>query len=290
LPKIYSGLVFNTRRPIFADVRVREAIGLLFDFEWVNKNFYFGLYERSASYFQGSELSSAKRPASPKEVALLAPYPGAVREDILTGTWAPAVADGSGRDRDTLKKALALLEQAGFWLDGTELRNAKTREPFSFELMVTTKEQERIGLAFVRDLKRAGITLRVRVVDAVQFDRRKLTYDFDMIENRWDQSLSPGNEQLFYWSAAAADNDGTRNYMGVKSPAIDALIGKMLEATDREDFVAAVRALDRVLVSGFYCVPLFHLPNQWVARWSQIEHPAAISAIGYLPETWWHKP
>ena len=290
LPKVYSGLVFNTRRPIFADIRVREAIGLLFDFEWVNKNFYFGLYERSASYFQGSELSSAGSPATPKEIALLAPYPGAVREDVLNGKWKPAAADGSGRDRETLKRALTLLEEAGYWLDGTELRNRQTREPFSFELMVTTKEQERIGLAFVRDLKRAGITLRVRVVDAVQFDRRRLTYDYDMIENKWDQSLSPGNEQLFYWSSAAADNDGTRNYMGVKSPAIDGLIGKMLEATEREDFVAAIRAIDRVLVSGFYCVPLFHLPDQWVARWSHIEHPATTPIIGYLPETWWRKP
>jgi peptide/nickel transport system substrate-binding protein len=290
MPKIYSGLVFNTRRPVFADIRAREAISLLFDFEWVNKNFYFGLYERSASYFHGSELSSAGRPASPRELAMLAPYPGVVREDVLNGTWTPAVSDGSGRDRDNLKKALALLEAAGYELDGAELRNTKTREPFSFELMVTTKEQERIGLAFQRDLKRAGIALRLRVVDAVQFDRRKLTFDFDMIENRWDQSLSPGNEQLFYWSSASADSDGTRNYMGVKSKAIDALIAKMLEATEREDFVATVRALDRVLVSGFYCVPLFHLPQQWVARWSHIEHPATTPAIGYLPETWWRKP
>src|SRR5262249_40901495 len=158
------------------------------------------------------------------------------------------------------------------------LRHGATGAPFTFELLVTTREQERVALAFQRDLKRAGIDAPVRVVDAVQFDRRKLTYDFDMIEYRWDQSLSPGNEQHFYWSTAAADNDGTRNYMGVRSPAIDALIAKLLEATERDDFIDAVRALDRVLVSGCYCMPLFYLPDQWVARWSQIAHPAVTSS------------
>jgi peptide/nickel transport system substrate-binding protein len=123
----------------------------------------------------------------------------------------------------------------------------------------------------------------------VQYDRRRLTYDFDMIEYRWDQSLSPGNEQAFYWGSAAADADGTRNYMGVKSPAIDAMIAAMLEARERSAFVSATRALDRVLMSGFYVVPLFHLPEQWVARWTGIQHPAQTSLFGYLPETWWRK-
>ena len=129
----------------------------------------------------------------------------------------------------------------------------------------------------------------MRVVDAVQYDRRRLTYDFDMIENRWDQSLSPGNEQAFYWASAAADADGTRNYMGVKSPAIDAMIAALLKAQERDEFVAAVRALDRVLMSGFYVVPLYHLPEQWVARWTTIAHPAETSLFGYLPETWWRR-
>jgi peptide/nickel transport system substrate-binding protein len=128
------------------------------------------------------------------------------------------------------------------------------------------------------------------MVDDVQFDRRRLTYDFDMMLNRWDQSLSPGNEQAFYWGSAAADEQGTRNYMGVKSPAADAMIAAMLKAREREDFVAAVRALDRVMISGFYVVPLFHLPDQWVARWVRIQRPAATSLFGYLPETWWHQP
>jgi peptide/nickel transport system substrate-binding protein len=290
LPKQFSGLVFNTRRAIFSDIRVREALGLLLDFEWLNRNFFYGDYKRSASYFEDSELSARGRPADERERALLAPFPNSVRPDVMDGSWQPPVTDGSGRDRDTLKRALALLEAAGYVLDRTVLRSRATKRPFSFEILVTSKDQERLGLAFSRDLKRAGIAARVRVVDAVQYDRRRLTYDYDMIEYRWDQSLSPGNEQAFYWGSAAADADGTRNYMGVKSAAIDAMIATMLEAREREQFVAATRALDRILMSGFYVVPLYHLPSQWIARWTGIEHPAETSLFGFLPETWWRKP
>jgi peptide/nickel transport system substrate-binding protein len=289
LPKGLSGLIFNTRRPIFADIRVREALGLLLDFEWLNHNYFFDKYQRSASYFEGSELSARGRPADARERALLATFPDAVRADVMDGTWQPPVSDSSGRDRNTLKRALGLLTAAGYMLDGTVLRHRATRRPFTFELLVTTREQERIALAFKRDLGRAGIVPRIRVVDAVQYDRRRLTHDFDMIEYRWDQSLSPGNEQLFYWSQASADEQGTRNYMGAKSPAIDAMIAALLRAREREDFVAAVRALDRVLMSGFYLVPLFHLPEQWVARWTTIAHPKQTSLFGYLPETWWRQ-
>jgi len=290
LPKGLSAFVFNTRRPVFADSRVREAIAALFDFEWVNQNFFFGLYERSGSYFEGSELSSLGRPADARERTLLAPFLQAVRADVLNGTWRPEASDGSGRDRDNLKKALALLSEAGFDLKGGVLRNRATGQPLTFEFLVTSKDQERLALSFSRDLKRAGIAMRVRVVDAVQYDRRRLTYDYDMIQNRWDQSLSPGNEQHFYWSSEAAGVDGTRNYMGARNPAIDAMIAALLRAREREDFVSAVRALDRVLISGFYVVPLFHLSEQWVARWNHVEHPKVTPLFGYLPETWWHRP
>lgn len=287
LPKILSAFVFNTRRAIFSDVRVREAIGLLFDADWANKNFFFGLYRRNAGYFDDSELSAVGRPADATELKLLSAFPGAVRDDILEGKWAPPVTDASGRDRDTLKKALALLSEAGFDLVGTELRDRKTGAPFTFEILAATRDQERLALAFARDLKRAGITANLRAVDAVQFDRRKLTYDYDMIEFRWDQSLSPGNEQAFYWGSAAADTDGTRNYMGVRSPAIDAAIAALLQARERPEFISTVRALERILISGFYVVPLFHLPEQWIARSPTIERPATTPLFGYLPETWW---
>jgi len=290
VPKNSSYFVFNTRRAVFSDIRVREAISLLFDFEWINHGYFFDLYKRSASYFDGSELSSHGRPADQREKALLAPFAEAVRADVLDGTWSPPVSDGSGRDRVTLKRALDLFAAAGYELRGTELVERKNGRPLTFEILVTARDEERLALLFSQSLKRAGIAARVRVVDAVQYEGRRLTYDFDMIQNRWDQSLSPGNEQAFYWGSAAADQPGTRNYMGVKSPAVDAMIAALLKVEDRGDFVAAVRALDRVLISGFYVIPLFYLPAQWVARWTTVARPATTSLYGYLPETWWREP
>jgi peptide/nickel transport system substrate-binding protein len=290
MPKTSTFFVFNTRRAIFSDIRVREAISLLFDFEWINHSYFFDLYRRTAGYFDGSELSSRGRPADERERALLAPFSDAVRADVLDGTWSPPASDGSGRDRRTLKRALDLFAAAGFELRGSELVERASGRPFTFEIMVTSRDEERLALLFSQSLKRAGIAARVRVVDAVQYEGRRLAYDFDMIENRWDQSLSPGNEQAFYWGSVAAGQPGTRNYMGVKSPAVDAMIAALLKAESREDFVAAVRALDRVLISGFYVIPLFHLPAQWVARWDTIGRPATTSLYGYLPETWWREP
>jgi peptide/nickel transport system substrate-binding protein len=290
VPKISSYFVFNTRRAVFSDIRVREAISLLFDFEWINHGYFFDLYQRSASYFDGSELSSHGRPADQREKALLAPFAEAVRADVLDGTWSPPVSDGSGRDRVTLKRALDLFAAAGYELRGTALVERKSGRPLTFEILVTARDEERLALLFSQSLKRAGIAARVRLVDAVQYEGRRLSYDFDMIQNRWDQSLSPGNEQAFYWGSAAADQPGTRNYMGVKSPAVDAMIAALLKAEDRGDFVAAVRALDRVLISGFYVIPLFYLPAQWVARWTTVARPATTSLYGYLPETWWREP
>jgi peptide/nickel transport system substrate-binding protein len=287
LPKPSNYFVFNTRREIFRDARVREALFYLFDFEWVNRNYFFDLYRRTAGYFDGSELSSHGRSADARERALLASFPDAVRPDVLEGTWSPPVSDGSGRDRTMLKRALDLFASAGFELRGATLVDRTSGRPFTFEIMVTEKDEERLALVFSQSLKRAGIAARVRVVDAVQFEARRVNYDFDMIEHRWDQSLSPGNEQTFYWGSAGADQPGTRNYMGIKSAAVDAAIAALLKAQARPDFVAAVRALDRVLISGFYTIPLFHLPDQWVARWTRIGRPRATSLYGYLPETWW---
>ena len=290
LPKLSSAFVFNTRRPIFADIRVRQAIALLFDFQWVNRDFFYNLYDRAAGFFAGSELSAFHRPADQAERALLAPFPDAVRADVRDGTWSPPVSDGSGRDRANLKQALGLLNAAGYELNGTTLQSRASHRPLRFEIMVTSRDEERLALAFTNQLARAGIEARVRLVDAVQYDQRRVTFDFDMIEYRWEQSLSPGNEQNFYWGSAAADEQGSRNYMGVRSPAVDAMIAAVLRARRRGDLVDAVRALDRVLISGCYVVPLFYLPDQWVARWDYIRHPARTSLSGYLPETWWHQP
>lgn len=290
VPEPSEFLVFNTRRPIFSDVRVRQALTLLFDFEWVNRNYFFGLYTRAAGFFAGSELSAYGRPANDRERALLKPFAAEITPGILDGSYRLPVSDGSGRDRDTLRAALNLLSEAGYELDDTVLRQRSTKAAFTFEILVTTRDQERIALAYARDLKRAGIEATVRPVDPVQFDQLRSDYDFDMIENRWDQSLSPGNEQWFYWGSTAADGPGTRNYMGAKSPAIDAMITALLAARRRPNFVSAVRALDRALISGFYAIPLFNIGEQWIARWNRIERPTATSVVGYLPETWWQKP
>jgi peptide/nickel transport system substrate-binding protein len=289
LPQPSEFLVFNTRRPVFSDIRVRQALTLLFDFEWINHNYFFGLYGRSPSFFAGSELSAYGRPADQRERELLKPFASHIPAEILEGTYRLPVTDGSGRDRTTLRSALNLLSEAGYDLDGTVLRNRATKAPLTFEILVTTRDQERIALACARDLKRAGIEATVRAVDAVLFDQRRLGFDFDMIQNRWDQSLSPGNEQYFYWGSEAADNQGTRNYMGAKDPAIDAMIANMLEAREHDAFVSAVRALDRALMSGFYGIPLFDIQEQWIARWNRIERPAATALTGYLPETWWQR-
>ena len=290
LPRPLSAFVFNTRRPVFADIGVREAIGLLFDAEWVNHNLFFDLYRRTASFFEGSELSAHGRAAGDRERALLAPYPDAVRPDVLAGKWSPPISDGSGRDRNNLRRALALLETAGYELDGTELRRRASASPFEFEILATGRDEERLALAFASHLLRAGIRAHVRMVDAVQYEQRRQNFDFDMLRYTWSESLSPGNEQGFYWGSAAADQPGSRNYMGVRSKAVDAMIGALLAAESREDFVAAVRALDRVLMSGLFVVPLFHLPRQWVAHWAHIRRPDVTSLSGYLPETWWHRP
>jgi peptide/nickel transport system substrate-binding protein len=289
LPKGMQALVFNTRRQVFSDPRVREAILQLFDFEWVNHNYFFDLYKRTASYFDGCDLSAHGIPANARELELLAPFPDAVRADIMNGTWAPPVTDGSGHDRNTLRRAFALFKSAGYELNGTQLVHTASGKPLSFEILTTTRDQERLALAFVRNLRRAGIEARVRSVDATQFERRRIGFDFDMMEYRWEQSLSPGNEQLFYWGSAAADQQGSRNYMGIKSKAADTMIAAMIGATARTDFVAATRALDRILLSGFYVVPLYFPPVQWLARWTRIEHPSRTSLFGYLPETWWQK-
>ncbi len=289
LPKIASDFVFNTRRPIFSDIRVREAILLLFDAEWVNRNFFYDLYRRSASFFDDSELSAYHRPADERERALLKPYTESVRADVLDGTWSPPVADGSGRDRARLRQALALLDAAGYALKGTTLRERVSGKQFRFEIMVMSRDEERLALTFSSNLARAGIEAQVQLVDAVQYDQRRVSFDFDMIQYRWEQSLSPGNEQSFYWGSAAADQQGSRNYMGVRSAGIDAMIAALLAARERGDFVAAVRALDRLLISGFYVVPLFYLSDQWVARWTSIAHPKRTSLSGYLPETWWYQ-
>ncbi len=287
LPAGMNALVFNTRREVFSDERVRKALIELFDFEWMNAKLFHGLYERSQSYFARSELSAHGRPADERERELLAPFPGAVDPAIMDGTYALPQSDGSGRNRARVRTALRLLGEAGYELRGGQLVNTRSGEPLRFEILAVDPEQERLLLTYTRAIKRAGIEASVRIVDSAQYQRRKQTYDFDMIQNRWGASLSPGNEQTFRWSSKAADREGTFNYAGVKNEAVDAMIGAMLQAKSREDFVSAVRALDRVLMSGHYVIPLFHLPKLWVAHWRELQHPETPPFSGVDIDTWW---
>lgn len=289
LPKGMNGFVFNTRKPLFADVRVREALSYLFDFDWVNRNLFFGQLTRSDSYFSGSDLASTGRPADERERALLASVRGTVREGILEGRWEPPAADGSGRDRDMARRALALLSEAGWILENDVLRKKDSGEPFAFEMLVNSRHQERLALNFSQSLSRIGIRARVRLVDDVQYWRRLARFDFDMVQWLWPASLSPGNEQRNRWGSTAAQRGGSHNHAGVASPAVDRLIDALLEAKGREDFVSAVRVLDRTLLSGFYVVPLFYLKDQWLAYSSDLRKPEKVPLMGTNIDTWWRQ-
>ena len=291
-PKGMEGMAFNTRRPLFADVRLREALGMMFDFEWINIHIFDGLYTRTNSFFASSELASTGRAASAEEKSLLAPWPDAVRDDILRGEWSPPRNDGSGRDREQPRHALALLAQAGYGLvDGALVRNGV---PLAFEIMVQDTNQERLALNFSSSLQRIGVTADVRRVDEVQYQRRRQKFEFDMMFGTWTASASPGNEQRSRWGSASATQEASFNLAGVQSPAIDALIASIVAARSRKEFVTAVRAYDRLLLSGFYIVPLYHRADQWFAASSQLAHPVrlpgfAAPLFGATLDSWWRK-
>ena len=288
LPAPISALAFNTRRPLFADLRVREAMIHAFNFEWANENLFHNLFRRSQGYFDGSELSSLGRPASARELALLAEAGGDLPGDILEGRYRLPVADRSGRDRANLRRALELMGQAGWEPRNGVLTHRQTGQPFAFELLVQSREQERIALNYRRLLGAIGVKVDLRRVDSAQFQSRLLTYDFDMVFVTWHNSLSPGNEQAFYWGSFGRTQPGTRNYMGAADPVIDAVIEALLEASTRDDFVAAARLLDRLLIAGRYALPLYHAPGQWLARWTHIALPTEPSLYGLDLTAAWH--
>ena len=287
LPAGMSGFVFNTRRPLFQDQRVRQALGLVFDAEWLNAALYGSLYKRTQSFFERSELSSAGKPMDAEEQRLLAPFPGAVTPAIADGTYELPKSPGTGANRPNEKAALALLRQAGFEFVGQRLVDTKTGAPFVFEALITSQRQARLLLGFVRALEKIGIALTIREVDDAQYEVRLKSNDFDMVQTFWSASLSPGNEQWNRWGSAAADKEGTRNYAGVKSPAADAMITAMISAGTVDQFRSATRAFDRVLRSGDYVIPLFHAPKVWVAYWAHLRSPAVAPNSGFDLDTWW---
>lgn len=287
-PADMLGFVFNTRKPVFKDRRVRQALSLVFDFEWVNHNLFNDVYSRTEGFWAGSILSSVGKPASQQEKQLLAPFPDAVLADVMNGTWHSIKTDGTGIDREAAEKAWLLLKEAGYKLQNQQAIDADGK-PLRFEIMTQSLEEEKIALAYQRSLARIGVAAQVRTVDDTQYQNRLTSFDYDMIIGKLKASLSPGNEQINRWGTASRNIEGSFNYAGTADPAIDAMIDALLKARSNEDFIAAVRALDRVLISGNYYLPLYHLPDQWVARWSYIEHPAYTSLYGYRLPAWWHR-
>ena len=288
-PAPASGFAFNTRRKLFSDVRVREALVMAFDFEWANANLFSNAYKRTYGYFSGSSLSSQGKSADAAELAVLGDAAATLRPDMLDGSYKLPVSDGSGRDRKMLRQAVGLLGQAGWTVGDAGLTNAQG-EAFSFTISVQSKDQEKIALHYQRSLQIIGIRADVRVVDSAQFAAIQTSYDYDMIPATWFNSLSPGNEQKFYFGSDGRDNSGTRNYPGIAEPGVDRAIGQMLAVTTLEDFTAAVRAEDRLLVAGFYIVPFYDAGGQWVARWNYIGRPEEQPLPGFEATTLWRNP
>jgi peptide/nickel transport system substrate-binding protein len=285
LPSGMTALALNTRRAPFHDQRVRRAFILMFDAEWINRNLFNGLYKRTQSYFERSYLSSHGRRADAFELDLLSPFRELVRPEVLDGTFKLPVTDGSGDNRANLAAAFKLLTEAGYELEGSRL--VKDGAPLKVEFLAQTRSHERLALSFARTLARLGIELTIRQVDSAQYELRRKTFDFDMVQATWSASLSPGNEQINRWSSRLADIEGSLNLVGARNPAADAMIGALLRAEREEDFVAAVRAFDRVLISGDHAIPLFFLPKAWLAHRSHLKLPAVTPLAGFDVDTWW---
>jgi len=285
-PAGMQAFFFNTRRDVFKDRRVREALGYAFDFEWTNKNLFFGQYARTQSFFANSELAATSLPKG-EELEVLERFRGKIPEEVFTTVYEAPSTDGSGWPRDNLRKAFALLEEAGWEVRDQKLVNVKSGEQMRFEILLVQKSIERIVLPFARNLQRLGIDARVRLVDSSQYINRLRKFDFDMIIFSVGQSESPGNEQRFYWSSAAADSPAARNLAGIKDPVVDELIELVISAPDRESLVARTRALDRVLLSGHYIIPNWHSPADRVLYWNKYSRPAVTPDRGTSTDYWW---
>lgn len=283
-PPNMMGFVFNTRRALFADVRVRRALAAVFDFDWVNRNLYGNVYRRTQGFWDNTALSAIGRPADARERALLAPYPNLVSTEVMAGrSILPQSGAGSRRQAEA---AWRLLQQAGF-----SRRDNKVYQPngqlFQFEIMCQTAEEEKLALAYQRFLARLGISVTVRAVDDSQYQNRLSQFDYDMIIGKLTASLSPGIEQVNRWGSASRNIKGSFNYAGTAEKGIDAVIAAMLAAHSQENFDSSTRALDRILIAQAYYVPLYHLPEQWVAYSARLKHPDYTPLYGFRLPNWW---
>jgi microcin C transport system substrate-binding protein len=287
-PTGMQGFAMNTRRAVFRDPRVRQALAQAFDFEWSNRNLFFGQYKRTESFFSNSELAVAGLP-SPEETKLLEPWRGKIPDEVFTREYRAPATDGSGWPRENLRRAFQLLREAGWVVRDLRLVHSRSGEPFTFEILLVGSGFERIVLPYVRNLRRLGIEARVRVVDSSQYVNRVRAFDFDMMVAVWGQSNSPGNEQRDFWGAAAAASPGSRNFTGIASPAVDALIDAVIAAPDREALVQRTRALDRVLLWSHLVVPNWHSPVDRIVFWDKFGYPERPPLQGTSTDYWWIK-
>jgi len=287
MPSGMQSFAFNLRRPLFADIRVRQALALAFDFEWANRNLFYGQYARTNSYFDHSELAAKGLPGQ-AELKLLDPLRAQVPPQVFSQEFVSPVTDPDLGIRPNLRRAMSLLEQAGWDVVGGKLVD-KRGQPFRFEILLNSPAFERISLPFAHNLARLGIDASVRTVDPTQYVNRVRGFDFDMIVASWGQSLSPGNEQSLYWTSEAADQSGSRNFGGIKNPAVDRLVEQLIAAPDRASLVAASRALDRVLLWNWYVIPQWHSPTTRVALWDKFGQPDQVPLQGWQLFALWAK-
>jgi len=266
---------------------VRQALAYAFDFEWSNRNLFYGQYSRTRSYFGNSELEAKGLPDG-RELEILEPFRGRVPDQVFTQQYDPPATNGDGRIRANLKEADRLLKEAGWVIQGKDRVHKDTGQVFAFEIMLASPAFERVTLPFAKNLERLGIRAHVRTVDSAQYIKRLETFDFDMITSAWGQSLSPGNEQLSYWGAAAAEAQGSRNLIGIHDPVVDELIALLIAAPDREELVARTRALDRVLQWGHYLIPHWFSRVDRVIYWNKFSRPEATPMQGSQTGTWWY--
>ncbi|AOY90165.1 hypothetical protein BKP64_05105 [Marinobacter salinus] len=288
-PTGMQGFVYNTRRPVFSDPKVREALAYGFDFEWANKNLFYGQYTRTDSYFENSELASSGLPQA-RELEILEPFKERLSSSVFTEVYAPPETDGQQGLRKNLRTALELLTEAGYIIRDGKMVNAETGQPLAFEVLLAQKNFERVVLPFKNNLAKLGIDVSVRLVDSNQYVQRVREFDFDMITQVLPQSDSPGNEQREYWHSSNVDAVGSRNYMGVNDPVVDELVSMVIQAPDREELVQRVRALDRVLLHGHYVIPHWYLARDRVAYWKQLVRPETTPKNGIDLNNWWVKP
>jgi peptide/nickel transport system substrate-binding protein len=288
-PSGMEGFVFNTRRDIFKDWRVRDALIHAFNFEFINKTINDGVYPRRTSYFANSFLAMDHGPAEGRVLELLEPFSEELLPGAIDGYDLP-VTDGNERNRGNLRKAQGLLEEAGWTVQDGVLKN-EAGEPFEFTVTLNASDHEAIANIYADALKRLGITMNIELIDNAQYTERKNDYSYDMIVNSWPLSLSPGNEQTLYWGAGGVTEPGTRNYMGMDSPAAEAMITNMLTAADQDEFVASVKALDRILTTGRYVVPFWYTDRTLMAYDASLHYPDTLPVygdwIGFLPDVWW---